>query len=280
MTRWLVTLLLSFTLAPNADSAELEKIMVPVIGNSSGAFGAQWSVEMWVRNDGELPMVAYPLAIRCSSPSRCGVLPVMHLGPNETLSWRYLGSANQILSPGFVPLTAPDAGALLYVERDRLDDFRVALHVRDVSKIESNLGVEVPIVRETDFRTERFSLPSIGVSSRYRYALRVYDPDNLEGASVSVRIFQSGDAGAEYLLSESVYALTDFGITTNCEDAVCPWPSMSYAPSILYLPLDLTSVRSPSVRVEIEPASSGLRFWAMVSATNNASHLVTIYSPD
>ncbi len=204
----------------------------------------------------------------------------MDLAPKSTLSWSSLGFPSRALYPGFVPLSSTDAGALLYLERARADQVNISLHVRDRSKSASNLGAEVPVVRERDFRVGRVTIPRVVADSRYRYALRVYDPDNLPDAAVIVRLIQTTDSFGEKLLDEGTYPLANFGFTTNCEDAVCPWPADSYAPSILFLPLDLGQYDAVAVRVEIEAVTAGLRLWAMVSATNNDTHLVTVYSPN
>jgi hypothetical protein len=204
----------------------------------------------------------------------------MDLSPKSTLSWDTLDFPSRALFPAFVPLSNSDAGALLYLERERADQVNISLHVRDRSKTASNLGAEVPVVRERDFRVGRIIIPWVVPNSGYRYALRVYDPDNVPDASVVVRLFQTTDRFGEYLLDEATFPLTNLKITTNCEDAVCPWPGGSYAPSILFLPLDLSQYDSAAIRVEIEAVSPGLRLWAMVSATNNETHLVTIYSPN
>jgi len=159
-----------------------------------------------------------------------------------------------------------------------MENLRFALHVRDASKTESNLGAEIPVVREHEFRTTPLSLPRIAISPGYRYALRVYDPDNIADAKVRVRFYETGFS--DYLVWEETLPLSDLHVTTDCADTTCPWPDGSFAPSILYLPLDTRGLFSGSIRIEIAPATPGLRFWAMVSATNESTHLVTTYTPN
>ena len=48
-----------------------------------------------------------------------------------------------------------------------------------------------------------------------------------------------------------------------------------------YAQLDLSYLadRAQEVRVEVAPATEGLRFWAFVSTTNNQTHHVTLTTP-
>lgn len=203
----------------------------------------------------------------CSPP---GCLLVLigdeQLLPNET----------QTALPGRYPKPENGAGgAVVYLgpfPQDASPDDAKALSfqlkIMDLSRGVTNAGTEVPVVRESAFRTSTLRLLQVPVDPRFRLLLRLFEM-NLDQAEFAVRVF---DQATNALLSEH-------RITTSTP----PQGDLRFRPGFAQI-ADLTSSsgtasQSTHLRVEIEPLTAGTAFWAYISITNNESQHVTLVTP-
>ena len=255
--------------------SNFEKFLIPVVTSPpiEGANGDRFSAGVMARLPG--PEVRlFPVYRSSGAPPEIGT-PV---GVPAGSPFRVL----------FDP-SASRSGRLLFIERGTP---RVTLHANVVTLNPTVPGelssiTTQPIVRESDFKSDSTFI--IGLVSRYvigpnpcpntatpvfRHMLRIYDVDGGIGSQVRVRQFDSQ--------LDFVGPLSDKIVTIDRRDGTDPsYPS--YAELVLVENCRPFSCHTPcgggSFHVEVAPLTSGLRFWAMVSATNNFTHQVTLYYP-
>ena len=187
-----------------------------------------------------------------------------------------------------------EIGRLLYIEKSAVDgvSMQLQLQSRPAGEPAHLARVDtVPVVRERDFRTgtiafARVPFPYVyltdGVareaSAQYRHALRIYDVDLRGDAAVRIRVFWTNVGGGGALVKDAIVPLD----RRNGSD-----PSFPY-----YAVVDLDtffsscnpfSLHTPCLgmdtRIELQPTTPGIRYWAFVSLTNNFTQEVTIFAP-
>ncbi|HEX9162378.1 MAG TPA: hypothetical protein VF980_11775 [Thermoanaerobaculia bacterium] len=146
----------------------------------------------------------------------------------------------------------------------------------------------MPIVRERDFKTGRTEI--LGVQSnyivgtntvpftttpRFRHALRVSDVDGRGNAAVIVRVFTDITGNGHAV----TFPLREFTLPLNSkEGADASYPA--YGEVTIDELCERISLLIPCIggpqRIEIEPLAPGLRYWAMVSATDNFTQQVSL----
>ncbi|HEY6843063.1 MAG TPA: hypothetical protein VI391_02770 [Thermoanaerobaculia bacterium] len=139
------------------------------------------------------------------------------------------------------------------------------LRIADISRSAINAGTEVPVVRESAFRTSTLELLDVPVDARFRYAFRLFEM-NLDHAEFVVRVL---DQTTDQTVSE--------------EHLVTSTPAqgpLRFTPGFA----EIVNVVSPSgapsrIRVEVQPLTGGSAFWAYVSVTNNESQQLTLVTP-
>lgn len=145
------------------------------------------------------------------------------------------------------------------------DALSVQLRAKDLSRQERSAGTEIPVVREAAFRTSTVRLLSVPVDGRFRAMLRIYDVD-LDQASFAVRIFDE-TTGAR--VSETVVVAT----LSRPQSA-----RFRFDPAYAQV-AELSGAGAQRIRVEVEPLTSGSKFWAFISITNNESQEFTVVTP-
>jgi IPT/TIG domain len=152
-------------------------------------------------------------------------------------------------------------GRFFFVPRGRSDDFVANLRVTDMTRAAQSHGVEIPVVRESQFHPGKIMLLGVPIEARYRNTLRIY---GLPGGSQFVNVTINGvtrgvplHRGADAF--EPSYAqFSDFPV---------PGPGVP-----------------PVVSVIVEPPSQGIvpptRVWAFVSVTNNETQAITTVTPN
>jgi hypothetical protein len=231
-----------FTFAGETD-ATFDRLLLPVyVPTTPGAFGSQFVTQLTLWNKGAAPLQVFGVTFGC--PFLCPIDESRSttLGPRDTTQ------------TGFVPTGRP--GAFVYVAKGRTDDLTGTLRVHDISRATETWGTDVPIVRERDFVSGVTGLVDIPRSPNFRQTLRVYAKN--EGF-VRVRLFET-QTGLNFL-SEAVVALRAGRDT--------------YDPA--YGEMATFPAGSGVTRIEIEPITENLRYWAFVSVTsNNFQHITTI----
>lgn len=221
-----------------------DPLLVPVAIETPGAFGTRWTTDIFVYNDSDeavnlLPEVCFFIgaAFPCGDALIVPAHTSMQVPPrgNSYAPEMYLNPPNDV--------------------RDRLH-FNV--RVRNAAN-PNDLGVEIPIVLSSGFRSERVVLPNVPVNSRFRSLLRVYNQNSFD--SIAVRIY---DARSGVLLTRR-----DTGLRPVPTDT-----PLRFSFGFFDLLNDPALTGHDTVRIEIE--EPGALLWAMLTLTENATQRVTV----
>lgn len=276
----LLTALLLGTLAAGsalaADAVDLtgfEKVLLPLDPTIqlSGANGATF--ETVLRVAPAAPIHFYPKGVNTDATS-IGVFQP--------------GLQSDVVAPQAPPSSS---GRLLFVEKGKVDDLHLQFWLKtrpEGAPEHEALWTSIPVVRERDFRTAPVvfaQVPSPWVYldpqeivghplAQFRYLLRLYDVDNRGDVELRVK-FEELQFLTPTPLSERIVKLS----TRRGSD-----PSQPY---LAELPIDPLchpfSLHSPctnaTMRITVEPVTPGVRFWAMLSLTNNFTQDVTLFWP-
>lgn len=237
-----VLAIISFVTATASAADALEqsstRIFVPIlIANLNGANGTVWQTTLWATNTSDQP-VLYQIA-PCNQSSDCNGANT--IPPQSTLS---RGDSFPRPTGRWLPLDPA-----VHLES----------RLRDLSRSASSAGIELPLVREADFRADEINLNAIPRDARFRLTLRVYGLD--AGGDVTVDQFDTPGN----LLTTMVVTLAPPAV---------PGLLTGYA----QIALDTTPNAEP-FRLRIRPRTSNLRIWALASITNNDTSEVTLVQP-
>jgi hypothetical protein len=242
---------------PELDPANYTRLLLPIAfsGDKPGAFGSVWRTDLAFRNDGFTPVVVtqvYPLCqITCPGEPIVGRVPARSTGD---------------LLPDNDTSSNINFGILVYVEKHGMDSVFWSVRVRDVSRSQQALGVEVPVVREKDSFEERAVILNIPHDPLYRVLVRVYSFNG--PGEVSAAIIPSAQ--------EHNTSTMTLGLRGGSADGTQFVPNPGYAQvSIMESTLPVLA-GSSSFRIEFQSLTPGLKFWPMVSVTNNDTQHVTI----
>lgn len=249
-----ITLSLLLTLFAVSLAAD-ELVLVPLWYRGPGAEGSNWTTHLSAYNTGGY-----------IEPNDRGILPCQWMvDPCMRGFWQekmIVYPAPQSLPGGFL-MSIGDASRLqfslrVFEEKASLDD----------------LGVDVPVVREHDFaRNAPVQLMDIPASDveQFRYTLRVYGVGNAPVVHARLNGYLTmADGSPDLVLTKNVqlvrvqqglghYYLED---ATFVRDLVFAIGGMG------------------AIRVEVEPLTQNMMWWAMVSSTNRKTQDVTIVTPN
>jgi hypothetical protein len=248
---------------------EYERVLIPVLKFQpiAGAAGSLWETDLWMRNNASEPVAIYHYDYNLCAIGVC----IPEQPPNPPTP------------PGisFRPILDGFPGVFLFVDRRHGNEVSFGLRARDLSRQSSTWGTEVPVVRESGFKTDAFFLFDVPTSAGFRSAVRIYGLAWEGSGDVLIRI-RSLDpailspvvppARPDELLAETVVHLV---------------PTVGPPSSTLY-PLfgeitDLGSIPGVGghdrVSVEIVPATPGFAVWAFASIVHNESQHLTVISP-
>jgi hypothetical protein len=245
-----------------------EKVLFPVLFFGPGARGSQWATKISVYNAGEVPLTAANAVFEGDPqcPAVCGCQAGADVNPGMTAL---------VCGGGF----QDRAGLIYYAPRTGADDLHYNSRVFDTSRSTQNLGTEIPVVREREFRTDEIVLQDLPLDNNYRLALRVYNPDQMDRSNVRMQVLQTNSNG---VLGERTIELT-YPIVTIQPD---PYPNR---PAFAFVDLDPilraiipagefgTTYRN--VTLKLTPITEEMRIWGFVSITNNDTQLITTVTP-
>lgn len=231
-----------------------ELVLVPLWYNGRGAEGSNWTTHLSAINTG-------PAYIE---PNDRGVLPCMWLAnpcPRGFFADKMIVyQAAQSVPGGFV-MSVRDPSRMHF-----------SLRVFEESAWRDDLGVDIPVVRESDLFSRAVQLMDIPRSDTelFRYTLRVYALGDARNAFVRLNGYLTMADGTP-----------DLVMTRNVQLIRIPRGIGHY-----YLE-DATFVRDMvfavgqigMIRIEVEPLTPNLRWWAFASATNKKTQDVTIVTP-
>ena len=250
------------------ETTNYEKVLVPLLLPDSpvpGAFGAQWSSELWVSNRSQYP-VEFFNDITCTRV--CPALPF----PNPPYPRLLPDSAEKFSTGSF------DNGLLYYLQKggDQAVDF--SLHIRDVSRSKENAGTEIGVVRERDFRQGTFEILNVPLDDVSRATLRIYDTDALAFASGAQVSILSMD-GQPIVASHVDLAPQVRKPGSDLAKKIPAFAAFGQIPDIRNQFAFIQTGFSDRVRIRIT-LDFNAHGWAFVSVTNNATQLVTTYRPE
>lgn len=274
------------------DTDRYERFLLPFhasVSNSSGVWFVQW----WFRNEGAAAVDAFPLGMQCGfppPPRPDG--PLVHVLSNPALHPRthITCLAGDVLPsfpvPPFVPVISAAPGAFLYIERTGADDVIVNGTIRWLSHGVSGSAVELRGIRETAFLSGTRSVMPIPVVADRRYAIRIYAlPESLASsprATVRVYEMQPLVPRPEEQLRATIPVELQVPASRILPCELCDVPAAGYVPAVAQvfnLSIGSNEPRPSTLRIEIEPESPDLRWWAVVSATHNATNEMALYQP-
>jgi len=254
MTKLATALALILSLPLNAQSPQEKKILLPVVIQRPvhGAFGSLWNTEVDLYYAGSQPLRVVGVDLFCPLPEGGCQNPL-----NPRVEYRN--------APVQVATDTPGAFLVIPAAADR--DLSVHLRVFDSSRSATNRGTEVPAIRDSEAWTTPMQLLDVPASPPFRTLLRIYDFDPAAGHTVQVNVY---DESGRVLETRSVVLR---------QPAIIAFPASVLLPG--YADLDLSQLGNvgTDVRVEVIPLSTGLRFWAMASTTNNDTQHVTLTTP-
>jgi len=232
------------------DPAQYERFLLPIlISYVPGVYGSLWNSSFVLYNGSDVDAWYEPE----------GICPV-----GTCPGWPLLpGTAGYPLTRLAGPGDPP--GRLFYVKKDSASGISFALRIKDLSRQALAEGTEIPVVRDSELRTGKMQLLDVPTGTTSRVALRVYDGDATGTGSVRVRIFSQLDGT---LLSSTELALPVWQVSTP--------PFVPGYAQILDLRDTFPQIAAHDrIRVELEPATEGLRYWAFLTVANTQTQFVT-----
>lgn len=234
------------TMTQPSAGDEFEQVLIPVFPYGvAGANGSIWQTNFWVANTTDHPIVYFFSECNLSS-TYCE-----EVGTYPPQSTRLMFASDDYygLRGGWFGL--PTDGSL-----------QLQIRLRDVSRSGSPGGVEIPLVRESQFRTSQLNLIGIPRDPRLRVALRFYGMDD----GVRLRVEQIDGRGVQ---------LEQHDVDLSPSDNSQSRPVPPYAE----LRLSGSTTAKPPIRIRVTPLTEGARFWAFASITDNETSAVSLVTP-
>jgi hypothetical protein len=223
-----------------------ELVLVPIWYNGYGAEGSNWTTQL----------SAYSTSRRAYiEPNDRGALPCQWLAnpcPRGFFQEKMLVYPALQSMPGGFLMSVPDASELHF-----------SLRVFEETAWREDLGVDVPVLRERDLsrgNVQLMNVPRADVDL-FRYTLRVYGIGN---GYVSM-----ADGSPDLVMTKQVQLV-----------AVPQGLGHYYLEDATFVrDLVFAVGQMGEVRVEIEPMTPNLLWWAFISTTNKRTQDVTIVTP-
>lgn len=268
------------------DPANYDRVLLPFSGSTSGV-GGSWFAQWWIRNDGDTVADVFPLALFCGLCPRAFHLSIAGPIPPHTTPMYFPGDVLPgPLAPVGTAVTGTPPGVLLYIERGKVDQLAITAFLGRFTFAGSqrrSVSSALRAVHENRFRRGRQSI-FLPILPDTRTMLRIYAlPETVDDPAVSVRwatVSEMSSLGPPPLNGETPLGTASLrlitpdseGFRSECA-APCDVPHAAYKPAVAEMTifnLPTTVAASPVVRVEIEPASPNVRWWAIVSVTNGS----------
>ncbi len=244
--------------ARDTNGDVFETILIPIAFSASqivqGAYGAQWTGEIWVENASSTPVDSLQPTGLCFPPCPPG-LPAGFVGRLSSVD-----SNNN------------DGGALFYVPAVIASKMHFSSRLLELTRRAQPTGVEMPVIREDQFFSNPTAYLGVPVGSGIRSALRVYDPRLQRGSAVQVDFLSpSGEQVASTILrpgDDPVVPLKLPVVNTH------PYPGAAAIRNITDMFPQLQAYAHFHIR--LTPLTPGMQYWAMVSVTDNETQHVLL----
>ena len=268
--------------------SQYDRLLLPVHQSVAGDEGI-WRVQWWVRNEGDVPVDVFPLALGCGLPGP-GPDPAVFIlrrpavPPNHTVSCLAGDALPSFVVPPHVPVRG-SVGAFLYVEKSE-NRLSVSGSVGWESPAQGPDPEHLQAVSETAFHRGTASVLPVPIAPNTRYALRVYAlPETVDARAITIRLYEiqpDGVVRPEERLIATIAGelrLQDPSLAPCFQP--CDIPDVPLAPAVYQLfdlPRPERHLFQSPMRVEISPASPNVRWWAMVSASHNSTQRIRLFS--
>jgi len=227
------------------DPAFFTPVLVPVFFSGNGALGSQWWTELAMANENDFPVISDALlfSFPCGDIASCA--PTRFIPRRSTA----------------IAFGATDTeGKLFRVGRQGASNVFFDARVRDLSRQAQDLGSELPIVREKDFRGTSFDLLNVPTDARFRVTLRLYRIDGSTPMHISIRPMFDKPLVTADLPVHSVGTLQ----VVTIADLVAKYPDL---------------VGKDRIVISVDSGTPQPVAWGFVSITNNDTQRVTVISP-
>ncbi|HYH05662.1 MAG TPA: hypothetical protein VEK11_01265 [Thermoanaerobaculia bacterium] len=228
-------------------------VLIPTFYNGPGQFGSQWRTDVVVVNGME------------QSLEGRGVRFATHCPIAEGCETSYVAPSHRAQVAG--PESA--RGLLLHLPANAADRVEFQGHFGEGDR----RSYVLPIVRERDFRSDRFGMADVPFHGPFRSTLRIYSPDPLVDQFVIVRVIPTD---APFGIPEAVQVIT---LETDVPTSLPLRPAFAQ----LVLQRDFPQITGNSMRIELEsiPRLDGRipRIWAFVTVTFNDRNDVVVIVP-
>lgn len=219
---------------------ELEQILLPVEPSVVlCGYNSRYETRLVAYNEGAAPVRAL-----CANDA-CGAIGAK--------SGREIAGADSMVpKPTF-----------LYLPKEQADRLRLSLIVEggDRDHPEGHSYAELPIVRASDFRDSTLTFVGVRMDEGFRQTVRIFALDGNNYGAVQVRAYDLVTGELVYDDTMLLWPLSD----ERLADGRAMRPSFSMECDISK---DIPA-NGHNIRLEIEPLTPGLKFWAFVSVTNN-----------
>ena len=152
--------------------------------------------------------------------------------------------------------------AYIYLPKNAADDLELSIVVESshIDRIEERSFTELPVIRTSEFRSGKMQFIGVRMDPEFRQSIRMYGLDGSSFAVVMMRVYslESGE-----LLHECEHLLMPIGETDAQGLHTRPSFSMECDMS------EHVAANGQKVRIELEPVTEGLKYWALISVTNN-----------
>jgi len=252
--------------------ADFQQVLLPIAGTGivPGAFGSQWTNDFWIFNNSSDKAVIFADTTNCQlAPSGSPCILTWSVPPNSQSHGDFQGGL-----PGDPP------GLLLYIAKANAASATLNLRVQDVSRQAQTWGTQLPVVREQEFRVDRIEMVNVPLDERFRQTLRIYDPDAHEHVSFRVRIFDTTSAARGVDQSGGIMLVDAVLDAQPGRTYRANFPRVPSVAQLSNFVQGFPELRTADrVRIEVEPVTQGIRFWAFVSITNDETQHVTTITP-
>ena len=161
--------------------------------------------------------------------------------------------------------------AFLYVPKEVADDIRFSIQVEssERSRLEERAFTELPVVRAGDFREGKMQLVGVRMDPEFRQTIRMYGLDGLQYGEIMMRVYALGSGEKIHECVHYLWPLT----SEKTAEGLQLRPSFGMECDMSeHVPAD-----GSKVRIELEPLTPGLKYWAFMSITNNKTqHFYTV----
>jgi hypothetical protein len=175
-----------------------------------------------------------------------------------------------------VELTGGYAGgtplpAYVYLPKDSAKRLRMSLIIEssERSRLDERSYTELPVVSARDFTTKKMQFVGVRVDEGFRQTVRMYGLDGQKHGQVMMRVYPMDSGQLLHSCVHDLWPITDEKTASGGD--LRPAFGMECDMS------EHIPVRNQKVRIELEPITEGLQYWAVISVTNNKTqHFYTV----